>query len=193
MRGALPAKRSQVEGRRQDVDSILARLKPSGEKSSNGKEMEVEDARVEVQKEEESALRFVQALGSQSGGMRACKREYVEMSAGGSDVGDAAVAKRRKTEEYIGEQRHALLSELMLGSSSFGRVKCEVEPSSDNSNEAGPRRKFTGHADAPGGGQVRRPSKDCVADSELHGAKTGVYSAASQQMFEQRGLVSIYL
>lgn len=188
MRGPLPAKRSQVEGRRQDVDSILARLKPSSrEKSSKGKEME--DARVEVQKEE-SALRF----GSQSGGMRTCKREYVEMSAGGSDVGDAAVAKRRKTEEYGGEQRHALLSELMLGSFSFGRVKCEVEPSSDNSNEAGPRRKFTGHADAPGGGQVRRPSKDCVADSELHGAKTGVYSAASQQqMFEQRGLVSIYL
>jgi hypothetical protein len=191
MRGALPAKRSQVEGRRQDVDSILARLKPSGEKSSKGKEMEVEDARVEVQKEE-SALRFVQALGSQSGGMRACKREYLEMSAGGSDVGDAAVAKRRKTEEYSGEQRHALLSELMA-CSSFVIVKCEVEPSSDNSNEAGPRRKFTGHADAPGGGQVRRPSKDCVADSELHGAKTGVYSAASQQMFEQRGLVSIYL
>ncbi|KAG0587227.1 hypothetical protein KC19_2G150000 [Ceratodon purpureus] len=219
-RGALPAKRSQVEASfpiiHRDINSTFARSRVPAENISTRKENEVGAAsrRVEQNLKEHSAGRLIQedvASRNQNGGMR-IKREFVEANVGGSDVEDTALAKRRKLEGSSGGHRYALSGDPVSSRSSllgpFPSAHCKVELASDsednlcniagvdNSNEAGPRRKVTSEADTHAG--RARSSMDSVSESELtlkmrrasvlNGSKTGLNNAASQLLFEQRGL-----
>lgn len=222
MRGSLPAKRMQHEFspayRRQDVDSIPARLEGTGQENSKEKTNEVSFVNVGVDQtfntKEKPIQNDLTYKRNQNSGMKTnIKREHVDMNSengtGETYPENLVAGKRRKLEAFGGNQRQDVLYEVMSSRSSlispFSEVSCKVEPitfSEDNrrisgdcpSIGAGSRRKLANYADIPGG-QVRttfglgsEPILRMRGASASRGVMNGLSSASTQMVLEQRGM-----